>query len=298
MIKFNPFGDRYQQQEIVQVGPLYFEKRGGLTPLEMPDGIQELEKIQAELQLNKQRVQILLQKAAKRISKERGISFTAAIALLFPEQQEEPEAIVSNEEETVIALVEEEKETFMDLLTIEESTEFLALNNSDAKEKRVGKETAIYAATLLIQYRIVHDVHLIEQAEPRDVHLKISPNGIGAELVKKGDRLKFGDELVLVKGAPEKKEGWIHVPVMSLDKAIASEATGFIFDGDRYAVGIKGWTEEHTRKELFEDLIEEIHLFHLQEAGKLAAPEVLESEIIESDESSAAIDAEAESEKK
>lgn len=262
--KFLPFLSQ-PKEEIVpvgnkDVGVLHLIKRWGIAPDENPVELQE--------GINKQvRLMLLVEKATKRFSEEKGISKGEARSKLFAAPVKK-----ADDGEAVAVETDADDISVYDYLDQAEVTELIGLQGDT-------DTVAIRAASLLIQHRVVYPVELLEDVPESigPVEAKVKPIGFD---IPRESKLKFvhGFAATIVSTAGTvAKEGSEVIVLAGPKTALKAGWVGYLIDSetDKVKRGAD-WTEEDTKEYLTNTLIREIYNFYRAESGGLPDVEDLE----------------------
>lgn len=262
MLKRSPFQSKkskvmeFEAIGSEETGIIYLLKRGGISPSENPQDVQEMIQRQAEATL------IFLQ-GVRQLAERDGITTEQARQLIFPTKTAEQEAL---EKETGLAVVNDEVDLY-DVLDPAQAKN-LILNQENARE------VAIRSATLFIQNRLLYPIVLT-----KEVKAKSTPTSLAIEPLRFGvairNRFRFGD--VTIESTEEADFDSESIEVTSIPQSFEAGSVGFLLDATgREKVGDEQWTDEMTRKYLMEDQITLIYAFYQSEIGVKA--EVNETE--------------------
>ena len=257
MAKFTPFIQTPDQQIVpvgsTETGKIYLLKKGGLSPNESPYELQELEKRQAKLQM-------LIQRAVRKMAKEEGLSRTEATNRLF----NIPVKSAESGEGDRSAVEAESAYSLFDFFSEQDAEQFLLLQDS--------KSVPYKAASLFIRYRLAYPVEIAENRDqPSDspsVKIKAPWFDVG-----EGDRLKFGKFFVTVTGNPTPVDGEdiFELPIQPPKSSLIAGEIGFLCEEGscQEKIGDSTWTEDDTKENLLDSQITAIYTFYQSEAGEL-----------------------------
>lgn len=261
MLNRNPFQTKttkkleFESIGTEETGVIYLFKRGGISPSENPQDVQEMIQRQAEATL------IFLQ-GVRQLAERDGISSEEARRRIFPEKTAEQE---EEENRTGLTVVADEVDLYDVLDPVQAKN--LILNQENARE------VAIRAATLFIQNRLLYPIVLVKDAKAKATNLEIEPLRFGVAI---GNKFKIGD--VTIESTEEAGFDSELIEVSALPQAFESGTVGFLLDATgRVKMGDDQWTEEMTRKYLLEQQITLIYEFYQSEIG-LASKEDQETE--------------------
>jgi hypothetical protein len=228
-----------------ETGIIYLLKRGGISPSENPQDVQEMIQREAEAAL------IFLQ-GVRQLSERDGITSEQARQLIFPTKTAEQKAL---EKETGLAVVVDEVDLY-DVLDPAQAKN-LILNQENARE------VAIRSATLFIQNRLLYPIVLTKDVKAKATALSIEPLRFGIAI---GNKFKFGD--VTIESTEEADFDSESIDVSSMPQSFEAGSVAFLLDATgREKVGDDQWTDEMTRKYLMEDQITLIYAFYQTEIG-------------------------------
>lgn len=245
MLKRSPFQSKKSQKMEYETigseatGVIYLLKRGGISPSENPQDVQEMIQRQAEATL------IFLQ-GVRQLAERDGITTEQARERIFPTKTADGEGEVAVADEVDL----------YDVLDPSQAKN-LILNQENARE------VAIRAATLFIQNRLLYPIILTSEAKPKSTALSVEPLRFGVAI---GNRFKFGNETIESKDEADFDSETIEVS--AIPQTFEAGAVGFLLDATgREKVGDDQWTDEMTRKYLMEEQITLIYQFYQAEIG-------------------------------
>jgi hypothetical protein len=257
MLKRSPFQSKQSKKmefEAIgsdEIGVIYLLKRGGISPSENPQDMQEMIQRQAEATL------IFLQ-GVRQLAERDGITTEQARERLFPTK--EPPKTMNDGESSAIVLKEPE-------IVVDEVDLYDVLDPAQAKNlilnQENAREVAIRSATLFIQNRLLYPIVLTQDAKVKNTELSIEPLRFGVAI---GNKFKI--EEVTIEVTEEADFDSESIAVSSLPQGFDAGTVGFLLDATgRPKTGDDQWTEEMTRKHLMEDQISLIYAFYQSEIG-------------------------------
>lgn len=197
-----------------------------------------------EYEIKQMQGQVILDRLAKKIAEDKGISKDRAMSLIFPKEEE----------------IEAQKEDEQNILLQypEEMEALVSLRIPANKLKAV-------VATTFIQRRVAYPVQLTHDATMNSVALRISPSPFP---IKSGATIKFGSCLVKVNANHDVECETLAVEPIS--EGLAAETVGYLYDAitKREITGADDWEFEQTG-ELDENLVESIYEFYQREKARL-----------------------------
>lgn len=240
MKKFIPFARTDKQTfERIEDGTgqsIYLLKRGFCPPKEQPYQLQQLDRLQAELQA-------LEISALKALADAKNCTIDDASTLFngIPSQ-----GIASSE------LIE-------NWLEGEDQIRYLELRNSSSSRPIV--------ATRFLQNRLAYHVNLSKPVKARSESLPVVALTFPLNIK---DQIRFGDVVAVVTEPCE--PGDTTIAIEPLLGKLDPEVTGFLLDGQKERVGLDEWSEDDTVSYLSMVQINEIYLFYLREIGAYSLP--------------------------
>lgn len=251
MLKRSPFQSKKSQKleyEAIgteETGVIYLLKRGGISPSENPQDVQEMIQRQAEATL------IFLQ-GVRQLAERDGITTEEARQRIFPTKTAEEE---EEEKRTGLAVVVDEVDLY-DVLDPAQAKN-LILNQENARE------VAIRSATLFIQNRLLYPIVLTKDVKAKATELTIEPLRFGIAI---GNKFKI--EEVTIESKEEADFDSEAIDITAIPQSFEAGTVGFLLDATgRVKVGDEQWTDEMTRKYLMEQQITLIYTFYQSEIG-------------------------------
>lgn len=227
---------------------IWFKSIGAITPNINPYDLQELQQRQSKLMS-------LIFEAISNYATEQGIGEEEARLAFFPERKAD-----DDEDVAPVAPIQP-----LDYLGAESKAKLMALMSDDSvsADARTVSKLQIKTASLLIRYRMAFEVELESLPSVGDTAIKVVEPWFE---VKAGDRIKFGNAIVEVKGAYVEDVGTI--PTTKIKTPI-TETIGYLMnkDGNDLKFGYDNWSEEDTEGSCPIDTIRELYAFYIAEAS-------------------------------